>query len=356
MEGATRAKVSMPGFNATSKRWRWLISLLLAALFAYGLSRQKLPLLPAWSSFSWSHVWAFSAGASAWFGAHVMRTLRWRWLMRPLQPLTWSQLIALAWPAFVLVLLLPLRLGEFARPWLTRQHYKLPFSAVLATVMIERLIDACLASWVLALALWGLSLPDTMAWRGVQRLAPWLALLFALLWLILMGGLVTYARWQGTIKRWLVRRNWGGKLVSADLLEGFWQGFRVCLKPKLLLMCWFESALYWGLHAMGIWLLVQGCHIDLSVLQALAMSGLLALGLLLPAGPGLLGAFQAVVYLALSIQLDADALRQEGAWVVFLLYAMQLTVVVIPGIWVWLKSKHPAQFSSSGSPDYIPLE
>ena len=48
-----------------------------------------------------------------------------------------------------------------------------------------------------------------------------------------------------------------------------------------------------------MWILARGCGIEnISIVQAFVVMGVLGVGILVPAGPGLFGAFQASTYAA----------------------------------------------------------
>ncbi len=59
--------------------------------------------------------------------------------------------------------------------------------------------------------------------------------------------------------------------------------------------------------------------------------GVLAMGILLPQGPGLFGSFQFFVYLALRMYFPEDIIRERGVAYVFLLYACQFVFTLATG-------------------------
>jgi hypothetical protein len=85
----------------------------------------------------------------------------------------------------------------------------------------------------------------------------------------------------------------------------------------------FESLLYWGCNALGVWLLAVGCGLPLGFGHAMAVMGVLAIGILLPAGPGLFGNFQLAVTAILRLYLAEAVVETRGAVFVFLLYVLQ---------------------------------
>jgi hypothetical protein len=84
-----------------------------------------------------------------------------------------------------------------------------------------------------------------------------------------------------------------------------------------------ETLVYWSLNALGMWVLGIGCGLPMSFGHACAVMGVLAVGILVPAGPGLFGAFQAATYGALAMFFVPGMVTTKGAAYVFLLYMVQ---------------------------------
>jgi uncharacterized membrane protein YbhN (UPF0104 family) len=92
------------------------------------------------------------------------------------------------------------------------------------------------------------------------------------------------------------------------------------------------SLLYWGCNAAGVLLLGVGCGLPMSLGHAAAVMGVLAIGILLPTGPGLFGNFQLAVSAALRLYFAESLVGAQGAVFIFLLYALQSSVMVVAGI------------------------
>src|SRR5262249_60666151 len=72
-----------------------------------------------------------------------LRAVRWRWLARSLseKPLPIRPLFRATALGFMAINVLPLRLGELARPWLLGRETEVRGSAALGTLVLERAID-----------------------------------------------------------------------------------------------------------------------------------------------------------------------------------------------------------------------
>ena len=74
------------------------------------------------------------------FLIYAARSWRWGWLLQPLAPVRYVDLFSATMVGFTSGLLIP-RAGELLRPWLVSRRYPVPFSAGLATIILERLVD-----------------------------------------------------------------------------------------------------------------------------------------------------------------------------------------------------------------------
>ena len=72
--------------------------------------------------------------------------------------------------------------------------------------------------------------------------------------------------------------------------------------------------------------------LELSFGQAVGVMGVLAIGILLPAGPGLFGSFQLAVSLALQLFFASEIVNGVGSIYVFLLFTVQAVGIVLAGV------------------------
>lgn len=93
-----------------------------------------------------------------------------------------------------------------------------------------------------------------------------------------------------------------------------------------------ESLIYWTVNALGVWLLGVGVGLPMTFGHAVAVMGVLAIGILLPTGPGLFGNFQLAVGACLTLYFPEDMLATRGAVFVFLLYLLQSAVMIVAGV------------------------
>jgi hypothetical protein len=90
---------------------------------------------------------------------------------------------------------------------------------------------------------------------------------------------------------------------------------------------------YWLLNAAAAWLLGHGCGLhSLGFAEACVLTGVLALGIMVPNAPGFFGAFQFSAYAALSLYLPEEQLFGAGSTLVFLLFVAQNGIMLVAAL------------------------
>lgn len=311
-----------------------LVSIALGALFAWLAARGGVPLLPPKSAFAQVAPFTIPAYLASLGLVHFFRASRWRFLIAPVKHVPLRDVILLNWIGFFAIFALPLRLGEIARPALTKLRYGIPISVGFGTVAAERVLDGLLTSLCVAFAL--LVLPRLDTADPVARHLPtygFMALLVFSCAFIALGMFL----WQRALAVRLTQ--WGVGLFSkslarllAEKVGNVADGLRSIGSARLAALFLLESFLYWGANALGVWMLGRGCGLDMSLGRAVAVMGVLAIGILLPTGPGLFGNFQLAVAACLKLFFPDSVVASQGAVFVFLLYVLQSLVMVVAGV------------------------
>ena len=152
---------------------RLLVSLGLAAGFGWMLARGGLPLIPDRIAFERLHPWAIPAYMVTLVIVHTLRAVRWRHLLRPLGDVPLRTVVSVAWLGFAAVLFLPLRMGEFVRPYLMGKRSPVRGWAAAGTVAGERVLDGLMLSLVLFGALSSTQALDPLPKRIGELAVPW---------------------------------------------------------------------------------------------------------------------------------------------------------------------------------------
>jgi hypothetical protein len=279
---------------------------------------------------------------------HLVRTVRWGILLEPVARVPFGRLNAVAAVGFMALVLLPFRLGEFARPYLVADRPRLRVSAALSSVVVERVVDGLFTGLLLVLVL--LALPEGTPGVGVLRVG---GVVVSLAFASLVAFLVAAHR-NRTLAVRLTERLLGPlsprlALRVAGMMDAFLHGLRLVPGRRKLVAFFLLTAGYWGLNGYGMGVLARGFGFDLSPLATYAILGVLVVGVMIPAGPGMVGTFQGAVVVGLGLFFDREAVATRGVAYANVLWAAQIAQQTVLGL-LFLPSRHvrlSALFSAS---------
>jgi hypothetical protein len=235
---------------------------------------------------------------------HLIRVVRWQRLLAPLAKVPFSRVNAATSVGYMLLAILPLRLGELARPIFISEPPRaggprVPRSAALASCVVERIVDT-LAVGVLAIVSLRILAMHSNAADYARHAATLVTLGLAIVGATLV---VAYSSRQRVVA--LVRA--GVRLVSprqAERVSGIFDKFIGGLHLGSLAnvsIVLTLTVVHWTCHVTGFWLLAPAFGMSLTMLQAATVVACQVVGSMIPAGPGMLGTTQFFIQLGLSI-------------------------------------------------------
>lgn len=270
---------------------------------------------------------------------HFSRTFRWGILLEPLGKPSFTKLNMASAVGIMGLMLFPFRLGEFVRPILIAEDGKIRPSAAMGSIVVERVVDGLAMAVVLFVALM-FSTPATKDESLIQW-ARWGGVgVFAAFLVILVFIVVAYRKRELAVS--LLRKCLGlvsAKLADkfADMLDAFIGGLRILPDGRKIAAFIGYTALYWVTNSLGMMMLAYGFDLPLSVPAAFAVNGILVIGVMIPAGPGMMGTFQGATILGM--QLFFPEADQQGAVVAYswIVWAAQVSQQVVFGMYYVLK-------------------
>ncbi len=269
---------------------------------------------------------------------HVARTLRWGILLEPVAKVPFSRLNAVSAVGFMALMILPFRIGEFARPYLIAERPKIRVSATLSSVVVERVADGLFTAALLVLTL--LAVPEGTPGLHLLRLAG--LVVFAVFGAILAFLVVAY-RNRALAVRFTHRMldplspRLAGR--ASAMMDAFIHGLRVVPSRSKVATFFLLTALYWGMNAWGMSVLARAFEIHLTLVESFTVLGVLVVGVMIPSGPGMVGTFQAATVLGLSLFVPSDVLDTRGTAYANVLWAVQLAFTTALGLF-FLFSRH----------------
>lgn len=269
---------------------------------------------------------------------HLIRTVRYGILLEPVAKVPFAKLNSVCAVGFMALMILPFRLGEFARPYLVAERPKLRVSAALSSVVVERVADGIFTALLLVVTL--LAVPDGAP--GVH--------------LLRVAGVVVFFAFAGLLAFLVVayqNRPLAVRLIhklaspvspklaerGAGMMDAFIQGLRLVPSRAKVLWFFFLTAAYWAVNGYGMLVMAKAFGFHLTLIQAYTVVGVLVVGVMIPAGPGMVGTFQAAIVLGLSLFFPRETVGTHGTAYANVVWAAQLGQQTALGL-VFLFSGH----------------
>jgi uncharacterized protein (TIRG00374 family) len=241
------------------------------------------------------------AGASpGWLGASLvlglltflLRAVRWTWILRPVARVPIGPAFAATAAGFA-ANNLPGKVGEVLRPYLLSQSRRLPFSPLLASILLERVFDGASVIFFFLLAMSA----------GVTRTGGSARIVVPAAVLALLVAVVLFAVFRRTQTERLMELAWRRLPVrfqprAREFAVTFVDGFASLKNPGLLLTIVAGSLAMWFVINIQIYCVLKAFALPLPLSAAYVVTAAAVLGLAVPT-PGGLGSYQVAVQIAL---------------------------------------------------------
>jgi hypothetical protein len=298
----------------------WAVALASTLGFGYLAIRDAHP-DEVWDALQAANAWWVVPAFAVLAVAVAVRVLRWQLLFHRETRPSYGATAAAALVGLAVNSILPLRAGEAARVIALNRRAGTSSVESVATVALERILDVlCLLLLLLAALPW---LPE-VDWVGAA------AAVAAGLAALLVGAALVFALFGDrpfhALDRVVNRLPFGERVehVGANLRRGL-----VALRdPALALTALTLTVVSWVLTSFSFWLLTLAFDLDLPLVAGVLILAAVGFSVILPAGPGSLGVFEAATVVALAAYDVPASLALSYA---FTLHAMNLIPYVVAG-------------------------
>jgi hypothetical protein len=253
-----------------------------------------------------------------------LRSLRWAIILSPIKYIEQKKLFPIACVGFMSIVLFPMRIGEVMRPWIISTKNLAPFSSVLATIFIERVLDTVSLLGIFFIIMMHLDLPPWLIKSGYTAFTAFIVMILfmSLLYfrtdftLLLIKPVLT-----------LIPSRIRDKIEA--LIQNFVNGFSIISSPWRLLGSLLLSLLIWGISGLAIYTLFFFHNFQLSLIAAFVVLVGTIIGISLPTAPGMLGNFQFACIFALTM----FSVPKDSAFVFSMVYYFSgIGVVILMGL------------------------
>jgi uncharacterized protein (TIRG00374 family) len=221
---------------------------------------------------------------------------------------------------------LPLRAGELLRVYVVARRWRRGFWTVVATLVVERVLDIVAIVLILAALIFVIPVPPVLEWTAVGLLALALVAVAALVFVALAPAVCRRLVTRVAGRRPALERRFHG------ILETFIGGLagiraRAHVGP---LLAW--TTIVWIVPALAGWTMLAAMNVTLPWVAAWTILAFTGLGVTIPSAPGYIGVFHAAAVLALTV-FGVSHVTAVGYAVVF--HATQYVPVTLVG-WLFL--------------------
>ena len=258
----------------------------------------------------------------------LIRAIRWRSLLSTPQRLSTDSLFSAVMIGFMANNMLPLRLGEFVRAWALARREKMSKTTVLATVVVERVVDM-----LALLAILGVSLivhpitRSSRAWDLTRRGAIVLVGLSVALTVFVVFLERRPEFMRALIARLAARLPAGAGRRGVAALEHFVEGLGLFRDLPRLLWVFLLSFVMFGVVILGLQVSMWSLGINLPWYAGLTMLVITAIGIMVPAAPGYIGTMNVACVAGLALFQVGKAIAVPFSWFYWASQWLPITVV-----------------------------
>jgi len=285
---------------------------------------------------------------------YMFRVLRWEILMRPVKKLSFGTLLGATLIGYMASNILPLRAGEFIRPAFVKMRYGASFTATLATIVVERLLDIIgLAMMLICVVIfWPIS-----ATTPVHNIfnASKIALVLAVFIICTMTLILILRYWPEKVKIFFRHAT---KFLPQSVQQ--WalrqiDHFAVGLTPLANLrdaaLMFFYTLAGWALDIISVYYSARVFGFCMSFSGACFVVLCITLAVALPQAPGYIGTFHwAATLSALLLQMPKPAAASFAIFV----HAVGIIPVTIAGLIVlWTQGLNLRTVSEQAKNDEV---
>ena len=285
------------------------------------------------------------------FISFALRAFRWQVILESAHKVGFWQAFHPLMIGFMINCILPLRVGEIARPAVLQKKENIPFSTGLATVAAERVFDVSILVILFAVLLANIQIDpnlDIVVGKHHLNMETLMVVrggMFKLLLLLIVGIImVGFGATRKAINSLIIRipslfffagsdfKEKIQKKACAPLVsfvENFASGFALVKYPTKICICLGLSVIIWVLAAFSYYLMAQGCPgIELSFTQLTTVMIIICFFIALPSVPGYWGLWEASGVFALII---FDVSSKDALGFTLANHAIQMFPVIIAG-------------------------
>src|SRR5436190_35904 len=275
--------------------WRGVFGILLSAGFLYFAFR-GIRVDEVMTHMRRTNVGLMVLAAVLATGVFPLRAIRWRPILDPVAPrLPYGKLWRATAIGMMINNVVPARVGEIARAFaLSRSAPEVPFTASLASLVVDRLLDAIRLFGLMFAAMLSPAFPQgaQISGRPVASYAIFgvtVTLIgLAAMYVFILFPTPVLRMWDAATRRLSPRLAAKGREALVSLSKGL----SVLRSPRRFAVVLWWTLAHWLLNALAFWVGFRAAGMNLPFSAALFLQGIIAIGVAVPQAPGFFGVFE----------------------------------------------------------------
>lgn len=234
------------------------------------------------------------------FISHWLRAIRHRYLLNPIKEIKHGSLFSALMIGYGANTLLPAHLGEFLRAYIIGKRSGIAGSSVLATIVVERIIDVLSLLILMGFVFLVYPFPEMIRLSAYLTLVFSIGMILFLVWLKLKPHVVI--RFLGIITRFLSKRI-RDKLIN--IIDSFQKGIVAFENKRSYPIVFILSIVIWmgyaGLFVFGFYAFNFIEAYDIPIGASLVVLVVTTISILVPSSPGYVGTYHWLCMIALGL-------------------------------------------------------
>jgi uncharacterized protein (TIRG00374 family) len=252
----------------------------------------------------------------------VFRAWRWKIELSPLAKLPFSLVWQVVAVAYMMINVLPFRLGEPVRPVLLSWKTELSISAIVGNWVFEKMMDTAAIVFFLHVALLVTELPPWATKAAMASLATFILMVGAVVGFWLKGE----AFFNATLARMLPEAS---RAKVLRVLMNTREGLQILPDRRLVALVFVVTLGLWSLPILSTYVFILGFGFPIPFAAALCVFVAISAGSAIPPPPGMFGVFQIASVVALGL---FDVARADALAFGILLNATQFLTLIAQGL------------------------
>jgi len=309
-----------------------VIGLIISAGFLY-LAFRKLDFAEMIKAFSSANYWLLLPVVMIIFVSHWLRSIRWKLLLNPIQKISLSNLYSALLIGYAANTVLPAHLGEFFRAYVIGRKREISVSSVLATIVVERIIDVLSIVLIMAVTFVIYPFPDWVKKSGYIMLAFAIGM-FVFLVMMKLYSAATMNFIHLILKPFPQKLRERVDSLSRSFLDG--------LKPMenkfdyitivvLSLLIWF---CYWAVFYLNFYTFNLVAEFNLNTTSSLVLLVITTISIVVPSSPGYVGTYHWLCQVSLGLFHVPRAIALTYAIVVHAINFFPVSIVGFILAWI----------------------